>query len=44
MMDAVERIVYRTVKFNRKPDDILVLIARVIENTTITPRNTFSQA
>ena len=43
-MDAVERIVYRTVKYNRKPDDILVLIARVIETTTISSRNIFSQA
>ena len=41
-MDAVENLVYNSIKFCRKPDDILVLIAQVVENTTHRDRQLFS--
>ena len=43
-MDAAEKLVYNSVKNYRKPDDIIVLIARVVENTTSQNRQLFSSA
>lgn len=42
-MDAAEKLVYNSVKFYRKPDDILVLIAVVVEKTTINARQIFTK-
>ena len=42
-MDAAEKLVYNCVKFYRKPDDILVLIAVVFENTTSNMRQIFTK-
>ncbi len=43
-MDAAERMVFNSVKYYRKPDDIIVLIACVVENSSSQSRQIFSVA
>ncbi len=43
-MDAAEKMVYNSVKYYRKPDDIIVLIACVVENSKFQNRQIFSVA
>jgi hypothetical protein len=42
-MDAAENLVYHSVKYYRKPDDILVLIGKIIENKTETVHQKYSK-
>ncbi|CAF0872149.1 unnamed protein product [Brachionus calyciflorus] len=42
LMDAAENLVFRSVKYYRKPDDILVLIAKIVENKPLSYLNKYS--
>lgn len=42
-MDAAENLVYRSVKYYRKPDDILVLIGKIVENKPLSYQNKYTK-
>ena len=43
ILDAVENLVFRCVKYYRKPDDILILIGKIVDHTTSTIQQKYSK-